>query len=107
MTTTAKRKSPRKAAPRQAASKANGANGQATNGSAAAAEQDAAPVAEAVTPPAEAVVTTEASPTEDILDETVEVAPKLVHPYGDDTPLFVFQPKDGAAPIIFPKITQA
>lgn len=30
---------------------------------------------------------------------------KLQHPYGDGTPIYVFEPSDGSAPIIFPRIT--
>lgn len=38
-------------------------------------------------------------------EEFVPAAPpKLVHPYGN-VPVHVYQPRDGSAPIVFPKVT--
>jgi hypothetical protein len=106
MPTDTKRKSPRKASPRKAASKKiDAANGQGTNGHQIVAEQDALAPEPAVTPPADAAdPTTVNPPTEHVI---IEQPKKLEHPYGEDTPIFVFHPKDGSDPIIFPKITQA
>ena len=37
--------------------------------------------------------------------EEVPAAPALVHPYGDKQ-VYVYKPKDGSAPIVFPHITE-
>jgi hypothetical protein len=83
---TTKRKAPKRTAPRKTAAARAQSNGHEDS-------QNGTPVAEGFN----------AQPLSVVPPVQEPAVPEIQHPYGD-RPVFVFQPADGSAPIVFPRI---